>query len=75
MALGILEPHVEHVAGTVHVYEEARRAQEQLQTNTTLKRDHTGKIILNPQPSDDPNDPLVGFFFNPNIIQSSADKQ
>lgn len=60
MALGILEPKDEHVAGTVHVYEEARRAAEQLATNRTLKRDRTGKIILVPQPSDDPNDPLVG---------------
>ena len=27
--------------------------------NTNLKYDSTGKILLVPQPSDDPNDPLV----------------
>jgi len=59
MALGILEPKDEHVAGTVYVYEEAQRHADQLNTNTTLKRDSTGRIILVPQPSNDPNDPLV----------------
>lgn len=72
MALGILEPNVEHVAGTVHVYEEARRAQEQLQTNTTLKRDRTGKIILVPQPSDDVNDPLVSLCLDSNRLEFYA---
>lgn len=60
MALGILEPkNVEHVAGTVYVHEQARRHAEQLYIDENLKRDKTGKIILVPQPSDDPNDPLV----------------
>lgn len=60
MPLGILEPrNVKHVPGTVYVYEEARQNREQLSSNRNLKRDATGKIILVPQPSDDPNDPLV----------------
>lgn len=59
MSLGILEPDEKHVAGTVYVYKQAAFEAEQLNTNTTLKRDVTGKIILVPQPSDDPNDPLV----------------
>lgn len=58
MALGILEPPVEHVPGTVNVYEAQEKENERLRTNTSLKRDKTGRIILNPQPSDDPNDPL-----------------
>lgn len=59
MALGILEPKDEHVAGTVYVYEQARRNADHFNANTTLKRDASGKIILVPQPSDNPNDPLV----------------
>ncbi|KAJ9662293.1 hypothetical protein H2198_001427 [Neophaeococcomyces mojaviensis] len=58
MALGILEPKDEHVAGTVYVYEQARRNADHFNANTTLKRDASGKIILVPQPSDNPNDPL-----------------
>jgi len=60
MALGILEPKDEHVAGTVYVYDQARGHIEQLTSERNLKRDRSGKIILVPQPSDDPNDPLVG---------------
>ena len=56
---GILQPKVEHVAGTVNVYERQRRTEEQLQQDRVLERDATGKIILVPQPSNDPNDPLV----------------
>ncbi|KAK5943314.1 hypothetical protein PMZ80_004321 [Knufia obscura] len=58
MALGILEPNDEHVAGTVYVYEQARSNVERLGSESNLKRDRTGKITLIPQPSDDPNDPL-----------------
>ncbi len=59
MALGILEPRVEHVPGTVYVYESEQRHAELLQAARHLKRDRTGRMILVPQPSDDPNDPLV----------------
>jgi len=59
MALGILEAKDEHVAGTVYVYEHAERHIEQVSSERNLKRDGTGKVILVPQPSDDPNDPLV----------------
>lgn len=59
MPLGILEPKDERVAGTVYVYEQARRDTERLRHDTNLKKDRTGKITLVPQPSDDPNDPLV----------------
>lgn len=54
MALGILEPRGEdHVPGTV-----VRDTIEQ-QNHAGLLRDKSGKHILVPQPSDDPNDPLV----------------
>ncbi|KAK6376596.1 uncharacterized protein PV06_05868 [Exophiala oligosperma] len=58
MALGILEPGVEHVPGTVYVYESEQRHADLLETARHLKRDKTGRIILVPQPSNDPNDPL-----------------
>lgn len=61
MALGILEPNVEHVPGTVYVYDAEQRQNELLETAQHLKRDKTGRIILVPQPSNDPNDPLVRF--------------
>ena len=59
MALGILEPKQEHVAGTVHVYKQAQENAAQLNSKKTIT-DKKGKVILLvPQPSDDPNDPLV----------------
>ncbi|KAJ9606177.1 hypothetical protein H2200_009138 [Cladophialophora chaetospira] len=58
MALGILEPGVEHVPGTVYVYESEQRHTELLENARHLKKDKSGRIILVPQPSDDPNDPL-----------------
>ncbi|KAJ4301180.1 hypothetical protein N0V90_003270 [Kalmusia sp. IMI 367209] len=61
MGLGILEDHkLEHVPGTANVLEDGRsRQEEQVQTrDANLKYDKTGKILLVPQPSDDPNDPL-----------------
>ncbi|RVX72329.1 hypothetical protein B0A52_04534 [Exophiala mesophila] len=58
MALGILEPRVEHVPGTVYVYAAEQRQAELLRSAQHLKKDKTGRIILNPQPSADPNDPL-----------------
>ena len=65
MALGILEPKVEHVPGTVFVYETEQRHAELLGSARHLKKDKTGRIILVPQPSDDPNDPLVCSFHAP----------
>ena len=60
MALGILEStKAEHVPGTVYVYESEQRQNELLENAQHLKKDKTGRIILVPQPSDDPNDPLV----------------
>jgi len=59
MALGILEPRVEHVPGTVYVYETEQRHTELLENAQHLKTDTKGQTILIPQPSDDPNDPLV----------------
>ncbi|KAF2876293.1 MFS transporter-like protein [Massariosphaeria phaeospora] len=61
MGLGILEDHkLEHVPGTAQVLEGERRTLEELVVarDTHLKYDGTGKILLVPQPSDDPNDPL-----------------
>jgi MFS family permease len=55
MALGILEPSDgRDPPGTVHIKDDDR---EQHHTDTHLKRDKQNRI-LNPQPSDDPNDPL-----------------
>ncbi|KAI5857327.1 MFS general substrate transporter [Durotheca rogersii] len=58
MGLGILEPHTdEPVPGTVHLQAEAGR---RLRNRSRLKHG-TGRhadIVLAPQPSDSPNDPL-----------------
>jgi hypothetical protein len=65
MGLGILSDHaLEHVPGTAQVFEGERRSEvERIAGSrigrTGLKYDKTGKILLVPQPSDDPNDPLV----------------
>ncbi|KAI5245614.1 MFS general substrate transporter [Aureobasidium subglaciale] len=52
MALGILEPRAKKVPGTANVFD------QEWKRDPTLKRDRTGNIILVPQPSEDPNDPL-----------------
>ncbi|KAF2237603.1 putative MFS transporter [Viridothelium virens] len=59
MGLGILEDRkLEHVPGTATL-EESRVDLDTSQVAATgLKTDKTGRIILVPQPSDDPNDPL-----------------
>lgn len=65
MGLGILSDHaLERVPGTAQVFEGEQR--RELERNAAsrigrpdLKYDKTGKILLVPQPSDDPNDPLV----------------
>lgn len=53
MPLGILEPKAKKVPGTASVLD------QEWKRDPTLKRDQTGNIILVPQPSEDPNDPLV----------------
>lgn len=53
MPLGILEPKAKKVPGTANVLD------QEWKRDPTLKRDKTGNIILVPQPSEDPNDPLV----------------
>ncbi|KAI9714508.1 MAG: hypothetical protein M1820_000469 [Bogoriella megaspora] len=61
MGLGILEDNkLEHVPGTATLEEEKLQLDESQIEATGLKCDRTGKhpIILVPQPSDDPNDPL-----------------
>ncbi|KAI9815845.1 MAG: hypothetical protein M1826_001943 [Phylliscum demangeonii] len=67
MGLGILNDSVlEHVPGTVHVLEDQSRPRpgpsesDATAAKTGLKYDRSGPvpIILVPQPSDDPNDPL-----------------
>jgi hypothetical protein len=52
-----------HCAGTAFVVDdEQRRLEEEITIDPNLKYDRNGAvpIILVPQPSDDPNDPLVG---------------
>ncbi|KAF2630705.1 MFS general substrate transporter [Macroventuria anomochaeta] len=60
MGLGILEDrHLEHVPGTAFVLDgDRKREVAQDAARSHLKYDKTGKILLVPQPSDDPNDPL-----------------
>lgn len=60
MGLGILEPRQNPVPGTARVYDDdGKRDLAQSAARRGLKYDRTGKILLVPQPSDDPNDPLV----------------
>ncbi|PGH01144.1 hypothetical protein AJ79_08015 [Helicocarpus griseus UAMH5409] len=61
MGLGILEDStLEHVPGTSYMLDDASSDADQLPQNPNLKYDCSGPvpIILVPQPSDDPNDPL-----------------
>ncbi|KAF2474725.1 MFS transporter-like protein [Lindgomyces ingoldianus] len=61
MGLGILEDNkLEHVPGTALVLEDDRRQETEhaFARDASLKYDATGQILLVPQPSDDPNDPL-----------------
>lgn len=61
MGLGILEDtKLEHVPGTAHVLQgdERREVEQTAARRLGLKYDKTGTILLVPQPSDDPNDPL-----------------
>jgi MFS family permease len=61
MGLGILEDRkLEHVPGTALVLDSDRRreVEQDAAQSYSLKYDKTGKILLVPQPSDDPNDPL-----------------
>lgn len=71
MGLGILEDNkLEHVPGTALVLEDERRREEEhaVARDASLKYDKTGKILLVPQPSDDPNDPLVSVAsFHPSL--------
>jgi hypothetical protein len=61
MGLGILEPSGHNdVPGTARVLSsEEERAAQLAVDGRTLKYDKSGKVLLIPQPSDDPNDPLV----------------
>lgn len=60
MGLGILESRHNPVPGTALVYDDDRKRDlAQSAARSGLKYDKTGKILLVPQPSDDPNDPLV----------------
>lgn len=60
MGLGILESRHNPVPGTALVYDDDRKRDlAQTAAQSHLKYDKTGKILLVPQPSDDPNDPLV----------------
>lgn len=62
MGLGILDDSaLEHVPGTAHVLQgdQRREVEQNAARSANLKYDKTGTILLVPQPSDDPNDPLV----------------
>ena len=73
MGLGILSDHaLEQVPGTAQVLEGEQRREIERNAGTIigrsgLKYDKTGTILLVPQPSDDPNDPLVRPFEPPSL--------
>ena len=73
MGLGILADHaLERVPGTAQVFEGEQRREVEINAGSRtgrpdLKYDKTGKILLVPQPSDDPNDPLVRPFEPPSL--------
>ena len=72
MGLGVLEDKVlEQVPGTVYVLDDSRRTAVVAERDTHSKRDKTGQIILVPQPSDSPDDPLVRwpFYFSKSIVE------
>ncbi|KAJ5670271.1 uncharacterized protein N7477_005634 [Penicillium maclennaniae] len=60
MGLGVLDTKTEQVPGTSNIYEQDQGAGDQVPRTSQLKFDRGSKvpIILVPQPSDDPNDPL-----------------
>lgn len=71
--MGILEDKsMEHVPGTTRYFDDPERPQAATADTTGLKCDTSGPvpIILVPQPSDDPNDPLVGHII-PNLKRMS----
>lgn len=61
MGLLILEDKMEHVPGTTRYFDDPERPQVASAESAGLKCDTSGPvpIILVPQPSDDPRDPLV----------------
>lgn len=68
MALGILEPKTNvHVPGTILLNEQAAHSESQTQA---LKhgRGKNSSIILAPQPSEDPNDPLNWSTFQKHLV-------
>ncbi|OJJ59326.1 hypothetical protein ASPSYDRAFT_149673 [Aspergillus sydowii CBS 593.65] len=60
MGLGIVDVKNRQVPGTVDILEKERSADQPPDYNSNLKYDRSGSepILLVPQPSDDPNDPL-----------------
>lgn len=61
MGLGILnDTHYQIVPGTAHLQNEPTKRSLALDASQRhLKYDKTGTTLLVPQPSEDPNDPLV----------------
>jgi hypothetical protein len=61
MPLGILEDQqMEHVPGTtpLETVRSPPHSEEGFNNTSALRHDKSGKFVLVPQPSDDPNDPL-----------------
>ncbi|KAL3472805.1 major facilitator superfamily domain-containing protein [Aspergillus californicus] len=60
MGLGILDVKNQQVSGTVDILEQERTDDQPPPYHSNLKYDRSGsvRILLVPQPSDDPNDPL-----------------
>jgi hypothetical protein len=75
MGLGILDDHaLEHVPGTALVLEskQRREIERDVARRRGLKYDETGNVLLVPQPSDDPNDPLVSLLIDIPTLKMSA---
>ena len=67
MAFGILDDRIlPHVPGTVHLEDQHATSAAAGAASSSLK--HDGDIVLAPQPSDDPNDPLNWSFTKKNAI-------
>jgi hypothetical protein len=69
MGFGVLEPKNEgHVPGTVYLYDENQSQASQDVSFLKHGKGKHSKIILAPQPSDDPNDPLNWSSFEKHTI-------
>lgn len=73
MGLGVLEPKSgPHVPGTVLLVDNAPHVEDVADLSRTLDKKREGSIILSPQPTDDPNDPLNWTYLEKHLILFST---